>query len=90
MPRIHPEVKLSGDRNECPTCGELFNSTSAFDRHRTGPFGEKGQPAARRCRSVAEMQQLGMVKNSAGFWIRSPMSQAVKNARIAGTGSVPA
>lgn len=22
--------KLSGDRNQCPTCGDLFNSTAAL------------------------------------------------------------
>lgn len=67
--RNNPNVKLSGDRNECPTCGELFNSSAAFDKHRTGPFGEVGKPAARRCRDVAEMRQTGMEKNSAGFWV---------------------
>ena len=55
-------LNLFGDRNQCPTCGELFNSGYAFDRHRTGPF------TARQCLTVDEMTAKGMVKNTAGFW----------------------
>lgn len=64
--RAHP-MRLSGDRNQCPTCGEHFNSSSAFDKHRTGRFGTD-----RRCRTVAEMLAAGMAKNTAGFWIERP------------------
>lgn len=55
---------LSGDRNQCPGCGQLFNSTFAFDKHRTGRHG-----IDRRCLNEAEMLELGMSKNNAGFWI---------------------
>lgn len=56
--------KLRGDRNQCPTCNEFFNSTLAFEKHRTGKFG-----IDRRCRTVGEMEIKGMSKNDAGFWI---------------------
>ncbi len=56
--------KLSGQRNQCPTCLEYFNSNAAFDKHRTGKFGED-----RRCMTVEEMQAKGMCKNMADFWV---------------------
>ena len=31
-------MKLTGDRNQCQACKEYFNSTHAFDKHRTGDF----------------------------------------------------
>jgi hypothetical protein len=68
--RLNPTVKLSGDRNECPSCGELFNSVAAFDKHRTGTFGgPHNQPAKRRCLTRDEMMAKGMEKNTAGFWV---------------------
>ena len=66
-----PAMILRGDRNECPSCGAGFNSTKAFDRHRTGRFG-----VDRRCRTVAEMAALGMVRNEAGFWVTEAWPQA--------------
>ncbi|BAO90701.1 hypothetical protein [Caballeronia cordobensis] len=62
-------VTLSGDRNQCGNCGELFNSTYAFEKHRTGTVGVREGPDARRCLDPSQMQMLGMVKNLAGFWI---------------------
>lgn len=55
---------LRGQRNECPTCGELFNSNAAFDKHRTGHFG-----IDRRCMTVEEMHGKGMCKNAGGWWV---------------------
>lgn len=74
--KIHP--KLTGDRNQCPTCSELFNSTTAFDKHRTGAY----EPDERRCLSVAEMQARGFTRPD-GYW-RSPASkqQAERLARL--------
>ncbi len=66
--RAHPNVTLRGDRNECAGCGELFNSTHAFDKHRTGAHG-----VDRRCMSAEEMQERGMFKGSDGFWRGSAM-----------------
>jgi len=63
-------MKLSGDRNQCQGCKEYFNSTFAFDKHRTGEHGKD-----RRCLTTAEMTAKGMDKNAAGFWISSAMPQ---------------
>jgi hypothetical protein len=61
-------MELRGDRNQCRGCGEFFNSTFAFDKHRTGDFGKD-----RRCLTKQEMEAKGMAVNSAGFWISSAM-----------------
>ena len=53
---------LRGDRNQCPACGGLFNSTAAFDCHRVGKYG-----SGRRCRSEIEMVSIGMSKSNGGF-----------------------
>lgn len=56
--------KLTGNRCQCPTCGEAFNRVSTFDRHRVGDFG-----VDRRCLSVEQMQAKGWRTNAAGFWV---------------------
>ena len=58
-------MRLTGSRNLCSACGEHFNSTATFDKHRTGGY----QPPHRRCASPAEMRVAGMSLNTAGFWI---------------------
>lgn len=65
---------LSGDRNQCPTCLELFNSVTAFDAHRTGAYGRTDPSGTyvaptRRCLSSDEMRARGMSRNARGFWI---------------------
>ena len=57
-------MKLTGRRNQCQGCKQYFNSTTAFDLHRTGDHGVN-----RRCRTPAEMEKIGMLINDAGFWI---------------------
>jgi hypothetical protein len=66
--------KLGGDRNQCAGCGEYFNSSFAFAKHRIGEFGKD-----RRCMTVEEMQDKKMVKNSADFWVTAanPMDYPV-------------
>jgi len=61
-------MKLSGDRNQCQGCKAYFNSSAAFDKHRTGEHGKD-----RRCRTADEMEAKGMSRNAAGFWIGSAM-----------------
>lgn len=56
--------KLTGDHNQCPTCGLYFNSTVAFDKHRVGEHGKN-----RRCLSVEEMKAKGMVLNADDWWV---------------------
>ena len=59
-------MKLSGDRNQCPSCGEYFNSTYAFDKHRAGQHG-----VDRKCLKIEQMLSIGMDKNKQGYWISS-------------------
>jgi len=71
-------TKLSGNRNQCPTCGEYFNSVGAFDKHRTGEYGKPVSggvysPSSRRCLSEVEMRAIGMEKSTKAFWVTSPM-----------------
>jgi hypothetical protein len=65
-------MNLSGDRNQCGGCHEYFNSSFAFDKHRTGEFGKD-----RRCLTTDEMKAKGMAVNAAGFWVSSVMPEAV-------------
>jgi len=55
---------LTGNRNQCQTCKEYFNSNAPFDKHRTGRYG-----IDRRCLTPDEMRAKGMFINSAGYWI---------------------
>lgn len=68
-------MKLSGDRNQCRGCGEFFNSSFAFDKHRTGSFGKD-----RRCLTAMEMSAKGMSKNAAGFWISAALPTGIREA----------
>lgn len=61
-------MRLTGDKNQCPACAQLFNSVKAFDRHRAGQFG-----IDRRCLTIREMEAKGMSINSQGFWITERM-----------------
>jgi hypothetical protein len=75
--RNNPNIALRGDHNECPSCGKLFNSTLAFDKHRTGDFGKD-----RRCRTTEEMVLSGMAESRSGFWVsRSRDNASVNRAR---------
>lgn len=54
---------LRGDHRQCPTCGAYFNSTAAFDKHRTGAHG-----VDRRCLTADEMRAKAMAQNAGGWW----------------------
>ena len=58
--------------SHCTVCHETFNSDSAGDMHRTGDPALSTGPKRRRCRTEAEMLDLGMARNSLGRWITSP------------------
>lgn len=67
-------MKLNGDRNQCAGCGEFFNSSAAFDKHRVGAFGAPDGngsylKSSRRCLTFDEMVEKNMEQNSSGFWI---------------------
>jgi len=72
-------VRLTGDRNQCQGCKQFFNSTFAFEKHRTGEHGKD-----RRCLTPDEMLAKGMSVNAAGFWITSAMPRDVLDAVIQG------
>ena len=55
---------LNGQRNQCQSCKEYFNSVGAFEKHRTGKHG-----VSRRCRTPEELLALGCSLNKDGFWI---------------------
>lgn len=57
--------RLTGSRCLCRTCGEYFNSTGMFDRHRIGTCPD------RRCMTAAELLKRGYSRNAGGFWIRA-------------------
>lgn len=61
-------ITLRGDRNQCGGCHALFNSSHAFDKHRTGEHGD-----GRRCLRDDEMRDKGMVLGADGFWRGSAM-----------------
>ena len=65
------DKKLSGQRNQCPGCGEYFNSNHAFDKHRTGEYS----PNTRKCLSKDEMADIGMHFGKDGFWRGSKMPE---------------
>jgi hypothetical protein len=62
--------RLTGSRCLCRACGERFNSTAAFDRHRVDAVS-----GFRRCLISEEMTRRGMTRNAAGFWITKERSK---------------
>ena len=70
-------MNLKGDRNQCPACGEHFNSTAAFDMHRYGPM------YARQCLTPHEMEGKGMARSMSGYWITAPMPDTAWETREA-------
>lgn len=60
-------LRMTGNRCRCTACGEAFNSSSVFDRHRVG--GWQGRGADRRCLSPSEMRARGWTINAHGYWI---------------------
>jgi len=63
------ELGLRGDRCVCARCGERFNSTAAFDAHRTGKLKLQALNYGRRCLLDFEMVSKGMTRNAKGFWL---------------------
>lgn len=66
---------LTGNRCQCPSCGDYFGSVRGFDRHRIGVVGAP----ERRCMSEAEMLSAGWCRNDRGFLL-------TPDARRAGAG----
>lgn len=75
-------MRQSNDNNTCPSCGERFRSSRAFDAHRTGPYGSVGPnrgylPSQRRCKTAPEMGADGMQQNRRGLWITKAFGMAL-------------
>ncbi len=66
-------MKLGSQRNQCQGCKQYFNSTGAFDKHRTGKHGVN-----RRCMTPEEMTAKGMSINKDGFWITKIYDNSIK------------
>lgn len=68
---------LGEARCQCAACGELFNRTRVFDRHRVGEYAKAGEWVHnRRCLTVAEMTARGWRRNAAGFWVMDALEGA--------------
>lgn len=77
-------LKLTGNRCQCPTCGEYFNGVQPFDKHRVGHYANGGQRNTRRCLAVAEMEARGWTRNAAGFWTTEARAQRAARHRADG------
>ncbi len=69
------DMKLSGDRCKCVSCNRYFNSTAAFDKHRSGAYGKD-----RRCLSSDEMAERGRAINASGYWVTALNPKYAKDA----------
>ena len=68
-------MKLRGDHNRCMACGEYFNSTKAFEKHRTSAY----EPLDRRCLTPVAMAAKGMSKNTSGYWVTRAFGDALSD-----------
>ena len=59
-------MKVGNRRCQCSRCGKYFNSVSAFDKHWITRDGERTHL------ETAEMENIGMATNKAGYWITEP------------------
>lgn len=77
--------KLTGNRCQCPTCGEYFNGAAGFDAHRIGEYAKAAQPHdPRRCLTLAEMIARGWIRNAKGFWVTDSHAQRFARQSAAG------
>jgi hypothetical protein len=64
--------KLTGDHCQCAACGEYFNSTVAFDKHRVHKIASmEPEIWVRGCLDTPHMKARGMAVSSTGWWITS-------------------
>lgn len=70
-------------RSQCPTCGQVFAGTKAFDAHRVGPLGHARKK--RRCLTRREMRLGGMSQNEQGWWMLSMRAREESDEKTATT-----
>ena len=80
-------MNLRGDHCQCAACGEYFNSTYAFDKHRVGPFTHDLR--TRRCLTPDEMRVKGMAQKPEGWWISMIARGHVIQGKAIGTDPLP-
>ena len=61
-PLKHPLPEKPSKVCGCRACGEVFNSLSAFDRHRIGKYPNK------QCLTAEELTEKGWKQNTKGYW----------------------
>ncbi len=66
-----PKLPFGSDKCKCSRCGEYFNSTHAFSKHRVSGF----QPVTRTCLTPAEMRGKGWSINRTGHWVTATREQ---------------
>ena len=64
--------KLTGQHNQCPTCGLYFATNSAFDKHRVGKFNRS--PPQRTCKSAAQLESEGWSTSNGFYRLKGPDS----------------
>lgn len=87
-------LAVTSQRCRCGSCGDFFNSVTAFDGHRVGPYRQlRDSPHAvdRRCLAPDEMTARGWQRNASGYWTTGTMpATAFPVARQSGNGIDPA
>jgi len=77
--------RLTGNRCQCPTCGEYFNGVQPFDKHRAGRYAKPGEwQGNRRCLTVADMEARRFIRNAAGFWCERASAEHAMQPRAHG------
>lgn len=80
MATCHCGAEWGGMRtSHCTVCHQTFNSDSAGDMHRVGEHHLSTGPKRRRCLTIEEMLDRGMVLNSRGRWVTSPRPTESEN-----------
>lgn len=66
-------------KSTCAACNLVFNSTASFDFHRVGTY----EPDTRRCLTLVEMRQKGMVQDGRGQWVKPGRKVVARDTAIA-------
>jgi len=82
------ELKTTHTKCLCTACGDYFNSTAAFDKHRAGQHG-----VSRKCMTHEERRSIKMDTNAQGYWVTELRDAGVvhwaRHAKLGDTVDVP-